>query len=300
MIAEVMAGSGARRRSPARPGESAAGRLSHGREDAHHPGIRCPASGGGPDIATADAFDRVADAKTAITAWVNRYNTVPTRPSATSRRSSGGYTTVSTSNLHNLVSGWPVGRRARSGVQCGTVARTCERLVTVVVGGPVSGIVAGAAHAATAGCITQADGRTFCIGNAPGVAGISAFLIVLFVIYAGLVVLSIVAAVKIVTKAGYSGWWVLIVLVPIVGAVMVLVFAFSKWPVTREVETLRAQANGPAPFSPAPFSPAPRSGEALGTPEQEPARPLPPAGWFPTPDGRRRYWDGSAWTDHYA
>ncbi|MDA8056360.1 MAG: hypothetical protein M0032_00055, partial [Actinomycetota bacterium] len=123
----------------------------------------------------------------------------------------------------------------------------------------MSGIVAGAAHAATAGCITQADGRTFCIGNAPGVAGISAFLIVLFVIYAGLVVLSIVAAVKIVTKAGYSGWWVLIVLVPIVGAVMVLVFAFSKWPVTREVETLRAQANGPAPFSPAPFSPAPFS-----------------------------------------
>ncbi len=26
-----------------------------------------------------------------------------------------------------------------------------------------------------------------------------------------------------------------------------------------------------------------------------------PAGWFPDPDGepRRRWWDGSAWTDHY-
>jgi len=25
-----------------------------------------------------------------------------------------------------------------------------------------------------------------------------------------------------------------------------------------------------------------------------------PAGWFPQPDGRQRYWDGSAWTEHYA
>ena len=30
--------------------------------------------------------------------------------------------------------------------------------------------------------------------------------------------------------------------------------------------------------------------------------PLPPAGWYPDPSGghRRRYWDGSAWTDHVA
>lgn len=25
-----------------------------------------------------------------------------------------------------------------------------------------------------------------------------------------------------------------------------------------------------------------------------------PAGWYPTPDGGQRYWDGSAWTDHVA
>ena len=27
------------------------------------------------------------------------------------------------------------------------------------------------------------------------------------------------------------------------------------------------------------------------------APPRTPAGWYPTPDGRQRYWDGSAWTD---
>ncbi len=194
-----------------------------------------------------------------------------------------------------------------------------------MVGAPVAGIVAGTTHAATASCVTQAGGQTFCIGSAGSSVGLGAFFVVLIAISVGFAVLGIVAAVKIVTKAGYSGWWVLIALVPLGGAVMVLVFAFSKWPVTQEVETLRAQvggpgslgpapygpgpygpapygpgAPGPVPYRPAPYGPTPRAGEAPGTPEPEPARPFPPAGWFPTPDGRRRYWDGSAWTDHYA
>ncbi|MEZ5227131.1 MAG: DUF4870 domain-containing protein [Acidimicrobiales bacterium] len=25
-----------------------------------------------------------------------------------------------------------------------------------------------------------------------------------------------------------------------------------------------------------------------------------PAGWYPTDDGRQRYWDGTAWTEHFA
>jgi uncharacterized membrane protein YhaH (DUF805 family) len=32
-------------------------------------------------------------------------------------------------------------------------------------------------------------------------------------------------------KAGYSGWWVLLGFVPIVGLVMLWVFAFSRWPI---------------------------------------------------------------------
>ena len=37
--------------------------------------------------------------------------------------------------------------------------------------------------------------------------------------------------VKIIKKAGYSGWWVLVMLVPIVNFVMLWVFAFVRWPV---------------------------------------------------------------------
>ena len=56
-----------------------------------------------------------------------------------------------------------------------------------------------------------------------------------------LYVLVLVAYVRIIQKAGYSGWWVLIGLVPIVNVVMFFVFAFSTWPVQRENEALRAR-----------------------------------------------------------
>lgn len=36
--------------------------------------------------------------------------------------------------------------------------------------------------------------------------------------------------VKIIRKAGYSGWWVLLWFVPIVNLIALWVFAFSKWP----------------------------------------------------------------------
>jgi uncharacterized membrane protein YhaH (DUF805 family) len=36
--------------------------------------------------------------------------------------------------------------------------------------------------------------------------------------------------VRILRKAGYSGWWSLLTLIPIVNIVMIWVFAFSDWP----------------------------------------------------------------------
>jgi hypothetical protein len=185
-------------------------------------------------------------------------------------------------------------------------------------------------------------------------------LAVVLVIYLALIVLSIVAAVKVVTKAGYSGWWVLIALVPLVGFVMTLVFAFSEWPILREVKTLRAQLSswsgygppsgygGGTGFSHYPSGPTYPSGPAgwptRGVPLSEvpptewaeTGPPLPsfglpspaptpdqgpttneddgvtttapdhesdaqaPPGWYPTPEGRLRYWDGAVWTDHFA
>ena len=48
----------------------------------------------------------------------------------------------------------------------------------------------------------------------------------------------LIAYVRIIQKAGYSGWWVLVGLVPILNLVMFLVFAFSRWPVLRERDAL--------------------------------------------------------------
>jgi uncharacterized membrane protein YhaH (DUF805 family) len=39
--------------------------------------------------------------------------------------------------------------------------------------------------------------------------------------------------VRILRKAGYSGWWSLLTLIPIVNIVMIWVFAFSDWPALR-------------------------------------------------------------------
>ena len=61
-------------------------------------------------------------------------------------------------------------------------------------------------------------------------------LTVFLVFYIAIGVLTVAAAVKIVTKAGYSGWWVLVSFVPIVGFVMFFVFAFAKWPVQEQLE----------------------------------------------------------------
>jgi uncharacterized membrane protein YhaH (DUF805 family) len=46
--------------------------------------------------------------------------------------------------------------------------------------------------------------------------------------------LYLVPVVKILQKAGYSGWWCLIVFVPLVNIVMLYVFAFANWPVLRD------------------------------------------------------------------
>jgi Protein of unknown function (DUF2510) len=200
-------------------------------------------------------------------------------------------------------------------------------------------VVATSLHPRLTGCLAVVA-HTGCAV----VASTSGFLGAFLFVYLAVAVVSIVAAVKVVTKAGYSGWWVLIAFVPLVGFVMTLVFAFSTWPVLREVESLRAQVRGgygpppwggglrggpdPGPWggpgSPAPAVPwsggAPPGGAGWKDPVSHEAdlAPLPPfdevvprarttsadatspPGWYPVPDGRQRYWDGTAWTEHYA
>jgi uncharacterized membrane protein YhaH (DUF805 family) len=55
------------------------------------------------------------------------------------------------------------------------------------------------------------------------------WVIVLVVLFIGLF-----PSVKILNKAGYSGWWSLLTLVPLVNIVMIWVFAFADWPVLRD------------------------------------------------------------------
>lgn len=33
-----------------------------------------------------------------------------------------------------------------------------------------------------------------------------------------------------VKKAGFSGWWVVLSLIPVVGVVLLWIFAYAKWP----------------------------------------------------------------------
>lgn len=47
------------------------------------------------------------------------------------------------------------------------------------------------------------------------------------------------AAVRIIRRSGYSGWWILTALVPILNIVMYLLFAFKKTPAQRELEQWR-------------------------------------------------------------
>ena len=53
-------------------------------------------------------------------------------------------------------------------------------------------------------------------------------LIIAFVV--ALIAFGIWINVRILNKAGYSGWWSLILFVPIVNIIMIYVFAFSQWP----------------------------------------------------------------------
>ncbi len=59
-----------------------------------------------------------------------------------------------------------------------------------------------------------------------GAVSIWHWLIVLFWL-----VLFLVPAIKIVSKSGHSGWWALLLLVPIVNLIAIWIFAFKRWPV---------------------------------------------------------------------
>jgi hypothetical protein len=59
------------------------------------------------------------------------------------------------------------------------------------------------------------------------------FSIFHWLIVLGLIVIPIWAWSTIVKKAGFSPWWGLLSIIPLVNVAMLFVFAYSKWPTDR-------------------------------------------------------------------
>jgi len=70
-------------------------------------------------------------------------------------------------------------------------------------------------------------------------AAFAGLMAVWIVVAIAIFILSIVMYWKIATKAGYNGALSLLLLVPIVNFLMLILFAFSEWPVEQEVRRLR-------------------------------------------------------------
>jgi hypothetical protein len=120
-------------------------------------------------------------------------------------------------------------------------------------------------------------------------SGFTAFSGIILIIYLFFLVIAIVAWVKIISKAGYSGWWVLIGIVPLVGAIMFLVFAFSKWPIQQRLEAATMSNRQPmGPDGPYGWSRGGGWGPPAGPqgpqgPVGGPQGPPPSQGWSPQP-----------------
>lgn len=71
-------------------------------------------------------------------------------------------------------------------------------------------------------------------------AGIMAMVGAYFIFIAIALILGIVINWRIASKAGYSGALSLLMLIPIANFVILLVFAFSKWPIEQRLEASRA------------------------------------------------------------
>jgi uncharacterized membrane protein YhaH (DUF805 family) len=67
-----------------------------------------------------------------------------------------------------------------------------------------------------------------------GVMDDSANVIVGLIVVIVILVVYLVPIIKILNKAGYSGWWCLLFFVPLVNLIMLWVFAFADWPNLRD------------------------------------------------------------------
>jgi uncharacterized membrane protein YhaH (DUF805 family) len=72
-----------------------------------------------------------------------------------------------------------------------------------------------------------------------GIEALMAVMLIPLIISLAILVLSLVCNWMIASKAGYSGAASLLLLIPFVGFIFYIIFAFSKWPVLQELEQRR-------------------------------------------------------------
>ena len=58
-----------------------------------------------------------------------------------------------------------------------------------------------------------------------------------------ILVAMLVALGAFITKAGFSKWWVLLVILPPINIILFIVFALRRWPIQEELIQLRVMAN---------------------------------------------------------
>jgi hypothetical protein len=81
--------------------------------------------------------------------------------------------------------------------------------------------------------------------TAGGTAALGAFFAAYFLFIIIIVILSIVIYWRIAMKAGYPGAYSLLMLVPLVNLIILIMFAFTEWPIERDVKALRGGAGRP-------------------------------------------------------
>jgi len=89
-------------------------------------------------------------------------------------------------------------------------------------------------------------------------AGVMVAMVVFFI---GMLALVLAVWGTIFKKAGYSFWFCLLMLVPLANLIWLLIFAFSEWPIHRELKALRGHGYSGA------------SGFPVGPVSMPPARP---------------------------
>jgi len=83
--------------------------------------------------------------------------------------------------------------------------------------------------------------------NAGAAAGLMAFMGAYLIFVIVVLVISLIINWVIATKAGYPGAYSLLLLIPLVNIIIIILFAFTEWPIQRELKALRAGGRGLTP-----------------------------------------------------